>query len=152
MDTDMEFERFQELIAAYGAEPRRWPEAEREQALALLGRSPQAREALARAHATDALLDSVAVRPAPLRLRRQLLAQAPAARPHWRQAFTSFWRDLGGWQLAGPALAAGLALGVGIGVGLSPLPAANGFDEDTVFQLAGLAPHPDLDENWIDEP
>lgn len=152
MNTDIGIERLHELIAAYGAEPRRWPEAERQQALDLLAHSPEAREAQAHARATDALLDRVAVQPAPQRLRRQLLAQVPAARRSWHQAFASFWHDLGGWQLAGPALAAGLVLGVGVGVGFSPLPAANGFDDDTVFQLAGLEPHADLPENWIDEP
>lgn len=152
MNTDIGIDRLQELAAAYGAEPRRWPVAEREAALALLARSPEAREALARARATDTLLGSLAVRPAPPRLRRQLLAQVPAARRTWRQAIPSLWRDLGGWQLAGPALAAGLALGVGLGVGLSPLPAVNGLDEDTLYQLAGLDAETDSNELWIDEP
>ena len=152
MNTDMDIERFNELIAAYGAEPRRWPGAEREAGLALLARSPEAREAHARARDTDALLDTLALHPTPPQLRRRLLEQAPAARRTWREAFATLWRDLGGWQLAGPTLAAGLVLGVGVGVGFSPLPSANGFDDDTVFQLAGLDAQPDLDEHWIDAP
>lgn len=152
MDTDMDLQRLGALIEAYGAQPRRWPAAERGPALALLEASPEARQWLAQARSTDALLDGVVARPAPAALRERLLARAPAPRRGWRTSLSALWRDLGGWNLAGPALAAGLALGLGMGVGLSPLPPANGLDDDALYQLAGLEPGADAYELWIDEP
>src|SRR5690606_29901660 len=50
-------ERFETLIAAYGADPRRWPEAEREAALAFAEGDPRAQTALAAERRLDALLD-----------------------------------------------------------------------------------------------
>lgn len=151
MNDDINLQRLRELIEAYGAQPRRWPERERDAALRLLDDSPQARQWLARARATDALLDGVGAVPAPVALRERLLARTPQRRG-LRATLTGLWHDLGGWQLAGPALAAGLALGVGLGVGLAPLPGANGFDEDTLYRMAGLDAGADSYEEWIDEP
>lgn len=54
--------RLKQMLAAYGAQPRRWPEAEREAALALLAGSDEARRLLEEARAIDRLLDVV---PAP---------------------------------------------------------------------------------------
>ena len=48
--------RFRRLIAAYGADPARWPPGQRGRAEALLARSPAARALLAEAQAFDALL------------------------------------------------------------------------------------------------
>ncbi len=56
--------RFGEILDAYGAEPQRWPVAEREAALALLARSAPARQQQASAAALDAFLDRADV-PAP---------------------------------------------------------------------------------------
>lgn len=152
MNTDMDLQRLRALIEAYGAQPRRWPAAEREQARALLDASPEARQWLEQARTTDAMLDGVAARPAPAALRDRLLARTPSPRRGWRHALAALWRELGGWSLAGPALAAGLALGVGMGVGLSPLPPTDGLDDDTLYQLAGLEAGADAYELWIDQP
>lgn len=151
MNTDIDLQRLRELIDAYGAEPRRWPESERKAATRLLDDSVQARQWLAQARATDALLDGLQAPPPPEALRERLLSRTPQRRGPG-PALAALWRDMGGWSLAGPALAAGLALGVGMGVGVSPLPAANGFDDDAVFQLAGLDAGTDSYELWIDEP
>jgi hypothetical protein len=48
--------RFRLMIAAYGADPARWPREQRAAAEALLRRSAQAREACAAARRLDALL------------------------------------------------------------------------------------------------
>ena len=53
-------ERFQALIDAYGAEPRRWPEAERAAAVAFAGASPQTQAWLDEARGLDAMLDLLA--------------------------------------------------------------------------------------------
>lgn len=152
MNTEIDLQRLRELIDAYGAEPRRWPDTERSAALSLLDASPQARGWLAQARATDALLDGAHACPAPAALRERLLASTPSSRRDWRASIATLWSELGGWNLAGPALAAGLALGLGMGVGLSPLPAAESMDEDVLFQLAGLDVAADAYEPWIDGP
>jgi hypothetical protein len=107
----MELTRFGELLDAYGGDPRRWPEAEREAALALLGASPVARAQQQAAARVDAGLDAYMVTAPSALLRAALIASGTNRRRGWRVALTELWRDLGGWQLAGPAFAASLALG-----------------------------------------
>ena len=53
-------ERFTEMIDAYGAEPRRWPAAERSAALAFASADAAAAALLRDAAALDALLDAFA--------------------------------------------------------------------------------------------
>lgn len=104
--------RLAELLDAYGADPRRWPAAERAAAQALLAASPEAASLQRRAALLDDALDQyVATAPAPA-LRQALLAAAVLPqRASWREMLADFWRDLGGWRLAGPAFAASLVLG-----------------------------------------
>jgi nucleoid-associated protein YgaU len=58
----MTLKRLEQILAAYGAAPRRWPGAEREAALALLADSDKAQRLAKEARAIDRLLDAV---PAP---------------------------------------------------------------------------------------
>lgn len=58
-------ERFRELIDAYGADPKRWPESERLGALALLQRTPALAAELDAARRLDALIDAWPVAAAP---------------------------------------------------------------------------------------
>lgn len=53
------FERFAQIVDAYGGEPERWPSAERDAALALLEREPRARALQASALQLDARLGEV---------------------------------------------------------------------------------------------
>jgi hypothetical protein len=53
----MTLQRLEEILAAYGADRRRWPEAEREMASALLARWPGLRRRVDAARALDSLLD-----------------------------------------------------------------------------------------------
>lgn len=53
----MNLRRFGELVEAYGAEPQRWPAAERAAAQALLSGSADARALQERARALDLMLD-----------------------------------------------------------------------------------------------
>ncbi len=108
----MELARFGELLDAYGGDPRRWPAAEREPALALLEASPAARARQQAAARVDAALDAYTVTAPGTVLRAAVIASGAAnKRGGWRVALAELWRDLGGWQLAGPAFAASLALG-----------------------------------------
>jgi hypothetical protein len=107
----MEQTRFGELLEAYGGDPRRWPEAERDAALALLDASPMARAQQQAAARVDADLDAYTVDAPSALLRAAVIASGASQRGSWRASLTELWRDLGGWQLAGPAFAASLALG-----------------------------------------
>jgi hypothetical protein len=55
--TPMTIDRLRTILDAYGAAPARWPEAEREAALALIAQSPEARAAVDEAGALDATID-----------------------------------------------------------------------------------------------
>lgn len=54
----MRRKRFRQLLAAYGAEPGRWPAAEREAALALVAADPALRALLDDERPLDRLLDA----------------------------------------------------------------------------------------------
>jgi len=49
--------RFEELVSAYGSDPKRWPENERMDALTLLERSSELRARMRDAQTLDAVLD-----------------------------------------------------------------------------------------------
>jgi len=67
--------RFRRLIAAYGADPARWPPGQRSRADALLARSTKARTLLAEARAFDSLLMADAKPPAGERLAAAIVAR-----------------------------------------------------------------------------
>ena len=74
---DMTTERFAALLDAYGADPARWPDAERAGARTLLERSAEARARRDAAAALDVLLDRAeTAQPSPA-LAERILAQAP---------------------------------------------------------------------------
>jgi hypothetical protein len=76
---DMPLDRFAALLDAYGADPARWPDAERAGAHALLDRSAEARARRDAAAALDALLDRAAAVQPSSALAARILAQAPRA-------------------------------------------------------------------------
>ena len=70
-------ERFAEIVGAYGSRPDRWPQAERDAALAFMERNPDAiGELRAEASLLDGLLDSSVVAPASRELREAILRAA----------------------------------------------------------------------------
>ena len=75
---EVSLERFAELAGAYGADLERWPESERFAALALAGRSADARALLADAHAVDAALAGLDRPPAPSAALRARIASLEA--------------------------------------------------------------------------
>jgi hypothetical protein len=111
----MTSERFLALIAAYGADARRWPEGEREAAKAFVAANPAAvHAALAEADEVDALLFlSRAVQPS-MALRDRVIASAAAAglkaRREGRRWLDRLALALGaGWTVA---TCAGVAAGI----------------------------------------
>lgn len=72
-------DRLTEILDAYGADPNRWPAAERADALALVAVSPDARDLVAAAARLDAVLDALPPAQAPsAALRARIVAAAPA--------------------------------------------------------------------------
>lgn len=111
----MTSERFLALIAAWGADARRWPEGERAQAAAFAAANPEvARAALAEADAIDSLLhQSRAVQPS-MALRDRVIASAAEAGLKARREGRRWLDRLGlafgaGWAVAA---CAGVAAGV----------------------------------------
>ena len=118
METTMTKERFLEILDAYGADSRRWPEAERSDALrfAAIGEA-DILDAVAQARSLDDMLDGAAVPT----LSTQAMARLRAdARPSPLASFSAAVHKLLQWQ--GPiwqpagALAASLILGLTLGL------------------------------------
>lgn len=70
--------RFETLLAAYGADPRRWPEAERAEAEAFAAANPDAHALLSEAQDLDTALETVrGTPPGTDLLGRRILAALP---------------------------------------------------------------------------
>jgi hypothetical protein len=104
-------ERFHAIVDAYGADPRRWPAAERASAQAWASRHREEADAvLAESAWLDASLSSDAIAPAGRALYRRIVAGAPLPEARARGFFPSrgrLWWS--GAAIAGIGLAGGLA-------------------------------------------
>lgn len=110
--------RFKKILAAYGADSARWPEAERETALRLARDNAAARQLLRDAQQLDRALDHLAA-PAPgfdaARLAAAVMDRPQASPrsapdPDWS---IPWWRWFGWPKLAGLAVAGVLGVAVG---------------------------------------
>ncbi len=117
--------RFETMVAAYGAEPRRWPASERA-AAETFARTDAGQRLLAEARTLDGALDAAAdTAPVSLTLRRSLSAHAPKPRaPGWRAvaalaacAVFGVVAGAGGAHAIGSARAADAALALMIDTG-----------------------------------
>ncbi len=139
-DTEREaLARFEGLLDAYGAEPRRWPADRRAAAEALLARSSDARALLAAARRLDALLDTAPAEPAPAHLIGRVLAAAPQPRPRRDGWFA-------GWLKPAAGIAFAAVLGLGLGGLVSPFGSAGSelADADSVTLAIGDVPEIEL--------
>ncbi|MFH0133020.1 hypothetical protein [Variovorax sp. EL159] len=145
-------ERFEELADAWGAELRRWPDAERADAQALLERDASARTILARAAELDALLDASAVASPSAALIQAALAGAPAhgAKRGRVGRWLGEWWGAGAWAagvgLVGTAAAGALVFGLALSA-IAPPGRPTGMDRDwaaTTFDAGNTA-------DWSDE-
>lgn len=93
-------DRFERIVAAYGATPARWPADERAAAIAFLQRNPAAADRLQAQAGLDRLLASYTV-PAPGAARIGVILRSRSSRP----GFGSWWAGLG---FAGTALGGAL--------------------------------------------
>jgi hypothetical protein len=112
--TTMTLKRFEQIVEAYGADPRRWPDDERDAACAFAQTHPaDARPRLAAAAALDAALDADVPLPVSRSLRRRIVASANRRDPWpfgWRFESRPARRWLPGAALAGAGVA-GLVAG-----------------------------------------
>lgn len=125
--TDVAVDRVRTLIDAYGADPDRWPAAERDAALRIVETDPTLAAELADARALDRLLDAV---PAPLpnpALKAALKAVPERARLRWSDRLAAFWPFGAPWRPAAGLAAAAL---VGIVVGLTAPDGATGSGQE----------------------
>jgi hypothetical protein len=131
--------RFEALLGAYGAEPRRWPADRRAWAEALLARSAAAQSMRAEALRLDGLIDAAGVDAVPAHLVGRALAAAP--RPAPRRAA---W--LAGFLQPATGLAMAAVLGLALGVVVSPFAAGNGelAEAETVMLDIGDLPEAEL--------
>jgi hypothetical protein len=143
----MSEERFAVLIGAYGANPARWPAAERDAAERLLRSSTSAQALAAEARRLDQSLVPTGPEPVPASLEHKLLAdfarvsQRPSLQRVLRGAAEFVWPGAPAWQ---PAFALALALAVGLGIAaLTPLEEPHADSASVgVFALDGT---PDID-------
>jgi len=131
----MTSERFLALIAAWGADARRWPQGERTEAQAFVAANPEtAHAALAGAHLVDALLQ---LSPAPqvsMALRDRVIASAAGsglkARREGRRWLDRLALALGaGWTVAACA-------GVAAGVMLTAHMSADARADEVLYQAS----------------
>ncbi|MEK7990967.1 MAG: hypothetical protein VSS52_008180 [Thiotrichaceae bacterium] len=123
----MNIKRFTQIIEAYGADSKRWPESEREAALALLAISTEAQQLTQQADVLDSFLNLVAVNSPSLQLQQNIF-NAVAAQQSTKSSDNA-WQELIDWlfgttwqqHLLRPALTflLPLILGVFLGVQLT---------------------------------
>ncbi len=106
----MTLERFQALLDAYGGDPKRWPEGERQAAQLFAESTAEARRLLGEARALDRFLDGAETAPATRALEDRILAGFPARGG-------SAPSSSGRW-IPAAAVAASLALGLITGAAL----------------------------------
>lgn len=108
----MGLRRLAGILDAYGADPGRWPEAERDAAGALLADSAEAMALRDAAAALDTVLNAVAApAPSPELMADILTAAEPSG---WRGWVAGFWPFGPVWQPVS-ALATAAVLGIAIG-------------------------------------
>ncbi|TCW75898.1 hypothetical protein C5O80_36715 [Burkholderia sp. SRS-46] len=135
-------ERFRDIVAAYGAHARRWPDDERAAAEAWMRAHPaEATAALAEAAELDAWLALDAVAPPAPALAERIVATAPAPRRTSRRG--QFWWS--GAAVAGVGLAGALAGAVAVSMLMlgSPPPSHDAGNLTTSFGRPGA--------DWSDE-
>ena len=127
----MNRDRFFNIVEAYGAEPRRWPAAERAAALAFAESDPEAAALLRQAADLDAVLDESRPLAPSFALRRRIVDAAPQPRRR-----SSPLR----WFAPGAGLAAAGVAGVVFGASLlsPPEPSTDAvLAEADIYEILG---------------
>lgn len=119
----MNIERFKTLTEAYGANPARWPEAERVAALLFAEQSAEARAVLQEALDFDRLLDGAETQPVTRALEDRILAAFPERKQTPARWFATF--AVPARWLPAAAVAGSLVLGLLVGAALPGLVGVN---------------------------
>ena len=163
----MELERFQQIVAAYGAISDRWPDHERDAALALMARSKDAVSLVEQAQELDMVMDQAAAEAPSDALVERILhsaaihASSPKAVPGDQAAkdgllkrwVTAVRSDIDGieWtmrSLARPAVALSCVALLGLVLGVSApatLTLSNRSDEEQMVFMTLTSPQVDLE-------
>lgn len=136
----LDLNALEQLLDVYGAEPRRWPAAQRQAAQELIATELAARELFAAAQALEEQLAALPQPALPAALAQRILANAPQ-RSGWTQALRQLWSELGGLRLAGPVLACGLMAGITWPMLETPLSTSS--DDPDLISVAQLG-----EEQW----
>jgi anti-sigma factor RsiW len=150
----LSLDRAREILAAYGANPARWPTGERDALSALIAAQPELAQAVAQAQALDQALEAWPQTHGQAEAIDRLMARAAvdtssrSERPRW------LWVGAG----LSAAIAAGLAVAFVSGPSLSPPIAptvatqasANGLSSISDADVAAMLFSPqDQDEEWM---
>jgi len=118
----MNLQRFQQILDAYGANPQRWPMAERAAAQAFLQQSVDAQALLDEAQNIDAMLDQLPDNVASLGLTQRIIALSQAQPQNnvlWQWVQRWLLGDTPAQQIWRPALILGLPLLLGVWLGVN---------------------------------
>lgn len=135
----MNAERLKTLAEAYGADPRRWPEAERARAVDFMkADSARAERILFEARQLDLALDASTSPRATHELREQVIAMAAGAglRPRRRGAAFGVWPAGRLAWASGAGWAAACAAGVMFGMGATSHLVANAEADAVLYQAS----------------
>lgn len=137
-------QRLDELLAAYGSDPRRWPDAERAGAQALLARAPELAARLDAARRLDAALDLVqgevpatAAGRVAARIDRHISAslnRGDGGAPSWR---AMLWSATGATWPRAAAFASVVVLGIVAGLSSDPSPSV--ATDGVLEEIAGAS-------------
>jgi anti-sigma-K factor RskA len=135
----MSLERFRDLLDHHGSDLARWPSVDGAEAAVLVQVDAEARAMLDGARRLDRAWTETRPPDASRDLHARILRALPArevlpASP--RSMWAALLGEIGGWRIAGPALAAAMALGIALGYGMG---------DETSFDLVDLAGFSDID-------
>ncbi|EDP63684.1 hypothetical protein BAL199_26167 [alpha proteobacterium BAL199] len=136
-------DRVRALLAAYGANPDRWPSAERDDARRLVALDPALAAEVADAAAFDTLLDTLPT-PAPSPALRVALKDIPErARFGWTDRLAGLWPFFGAPWRPAAGLVAAAVIGIVVGVTTSDVSVADTAglyaDYDPIADAAAMA-------------
>ena len=131
----MDLDRFNAILEAYGADPSRWPDAERDEAEFFLKASTEAKASHDRAARLDALIAPAVITPvASEMLTARLLRAVP------QPEFLGDWKHV--------AAAAALALVVGLGGGYASGALVPAGDDEAYYEIAFDGLESDVQFDW----
>jgi len=131
-------QRVEQLLERYGADPRRFPEAERDAAIEQIAHNAELAELSNDAERLDHLLSTSVTRPPSAELMRRV-AEVPLRHPRPAEAMTA-QAGMGMLSMIRAALAGLTATAFGVWIGIASLPIGEdtSYQDDAVEEFANL--------------